>query len=169
MGKQIALVGNAKSLFSKHQGSEIDSKEVVCRINAGCEIIDSEHQGIRTDLGFLSPPNIFKSICESNPSFTIIHATSLQREEPYNIGFECIPKELNDEMYLKLKVRRPSTGIFVLNYLLSFKPSKIYCFGFDFKKTPNAFDNNTKKSPHNFDLEEAYFKKLEEDGLIDLL
>lgn len=49
-GKSVCIVGGAQSLFDKELGKEIDSYDVVCRLNGGIEIVKPESQGSRTDV-----------------------------------------------------------------------------------------------------------------------
>lgn len=49
-GKTVALVGNAKSLQREEKGWEIDSHDVVVRINLGPTILKPHRTGSRTDV-----------------------------------------------------------------------------------------------------------------------
>ena len=52
--KSIAIIGNAKSLFDKNYGDEIDSNDIVIRINKGIEVCtqpnNSKSHGKKVDV-----------------------------------------------------------------------------------------------------------------------
>lgn len=49
-GKSVCIVGGARALFEQSLGEEIDSYDVVCRLNGGAEIVKPESQGTRNDV-----------------------------------------------------------------------------------------------------------------------
>jgi len=55
-GKKVALVGNAESLLSQDKGSDIDSHDIVCRINLGPNLCGTKSHGNKTDVLFFSMP-----------------------------------------------------------------------------------------------------------------
>lgn len=149
-GKTVSIVGNARSLFSKHYGSEIDSAEVVCRIKRGFYMIgsaDVSSHGSRTDVWFL---NWFKTM---NPNKVTQKKCKHVVEILNNpaIDVELLRRELGHH--------RPSTGLRILHYVSIFNPKKVYVYGFDWKQTPSFHDKKLVDDRHDFNLEKEYCHK----------
>lgn len=146
-GKTVSLVGNAKSLFHKDYGSEIDSAQVVCRIKRGFFMLkpeDIKSHGKRTDVWFL---NWFKTM---NPN------------KVTNKKCDCIVEILHhpeiDVEWLRndLGHHRPSTGLRILHLISLYNPSKVYVYGYDWKETPSFHDKKLEDDRHDFNLEKQY-------------
>lgn len=156
----IALIGNAQSLFNKRLGDEIDSYDKVYRINRGCKIIDSKHQGNKLDFAFMSVPKIFKDIV---PSITvpIMHVSRFSRPTT-----ECevsyMPMSSIDSCRKLLDHDRPSCGMMVVNWLLNTSKDVIHLYGFDFKATPSFYSKHV--GPHDFEKEKQLILKLSNEN-----
>ena len=149
-GKTVAIVGNAKSLFEKDYGSEIDSADVVCRIKRGFFMLqpkDVKSHGKRTDVWFL---NWFKTM---NPN----RVTNKSCDHIVEILHH---KEIDVE-WLKedLGHFRPSTGLRILHLVSLYNPKKVYVYGYDWKQTPSFHNNQLKEDRHDFPLERNYCAK----------
>lgn len=157
--KSVALVGNARGLLQKSFGKEIDSYDIVCRINRGFLLTEkySEHYGSRTDIIFL---NIYKTLSHhlKHKNFVIIQMTP--SEEPVEKVAYCFPKQdLND---LKQLVQLPSTGLRCIHYLSKTDVKNIGIFGFDWKKTPTFYGTSSISTHgiHDFRLEEKVCREI---------
>jgi len=133
--KSIAIVGNASFIFERDYGKKIDSFDVVVRINKGYLDLNNKHQGTKTDV-----------LAYNN--YSMID----------NIFF--YPLKCLEELKKKINFDRPSTGLMIIDYVLSCNPKSINLYGFDFKKTPTYYEKDRKIEPHNFDLEKKYIEKL---------
>lgn len=149
-GKTVAVVGNAKSLFSKQYGKEIDSAEVVCRIKRGFFMLkpkDEVSHGKKTDVWFL---NWFKTMKPSRvTNKTCDHVVEILHHP--EIDIEMLKKDLGHH--------RPSTGLRILHLISLYNPKKVFVYGFDWKTTPSFHDSKLVDDRHNFDLERDYCHK----------
>lgn len=163
-GKTVAIVGNAKSLHEKNLGEEIDSHDLVCRINRSFNIVPPKtnkyvkHLGKKTDFYFINlvrtskiPPKIANShkIVQTSPGVP----GGVYRE------YTDLPTD-REKMYKFFEnfKQKPSTGIRVIHLLSLCEPKFVRVYGFDWKqKSPSFFgDTNWNKINHNFDEEKVY-------------
>lgn len=149
-GKTVSIVGNARSLFDKNYGAEIDSADVVCRIKRGFYMLkpsDVKSHGTRTDVWFL---NWFKTM---NPKKVTNKTCQHVVEILYHpeIDVEWLKKDLGHH--------RPSTGLKILHLISLYDPKKVFVYGFDWKETPSFHDKALEDDRHNFALEKTYCKK----------
>lgn len=169
--KDIAVVGNAQSLFGKGYGWLIDSNDVVFRFNAGALVTDSNSQGSRTDVAVMSPPYLWKEVINQlSKETTILHVTNKHRmaQEMYI----QTPHKPNDQLKIDFYGSRPSSGALLINLLLSSQcnVNKIRLYGFDWKETPTYYNgNDVKNGAHNYQIERLWMKKLHKDGKIEII
>jgi len=156
----IALIGNARSLFRKNFGEEIDSYDKVYRINRGCKIFSSKHQGNKLDFAYMSVPKIFKDIL-LDIKVPIMHVSRFGRPST-----ECevtyMPMTSIDNCRKLLDHDRPSCGMMVINWLLESTKDTIHLYGFDFKATPSFYSDHV--GPHDFQKEEKTILKLSNES-----
>lgn len=168
--KEIAVVGNAQSLFGKGHGWLIDTNDIVCRFNAGAIVKDPESQGTRTDVAIMSPPHIFRdTIKQFCDTITVVHVTSRWRGPDKYIKTPYAYNKRLEEVILK---SRPSSGALWINLLLSREcdVKKIRLYGFDWKDSPTYYNGNqVADGPHNYDNERAWMKQLHKDGKIEII
>ena len=167
--KEIAVVGNAESLFGKGHGWLIDSNDIVCRFNAGAIIKDPESQGTRTDVAIMSPPHIWSdTIKQLSDTITILHLTNRYRHgSPYVKS----PHGPNDNLTASFG-SRPSSGALLVNLLLSpdCNVKKVRLYGFDWKNSPTYYNGNQiADGPHRYTTERVWMKKLHKDGKIEII
>lgn len=148
-GKTVSIVGNAKSLFEKDYGSEIDSADVVCRIKRGFFMLkpsDVTSHGKKTDVWFLNWFKTMKPSRVTNKSCDHIVEILHHKE----IDIEWLKEDLGHH--------RPSTGLRILHLISLYDPKKVYVYGFDWKQTPSFHNNEIYETRHNFKLEKNYCK-----------
>ncbi len=141
-GKRICLLGNADSVLKKKRN--IDSFDVVGRMNRGAPQGKKEFIGSRTDIHFLSTSMSEKHIeRQFHPKFVVWMTSCARLAHPWVLKNAIQnPKEDWSSLYNELKIN-PTTGIMALKFLLDhieFKTLTIY--GFDFFKTKTWY--NTK-------------------------
>ncbi len=149
-GKTVAVVGNAKSLFEKDYGSEIDSADVVCRIKRGFFMLqpkDVKSHGERTDVWFLNWFKTMKPSRVTNKSCDHIVEILHHKE----IDIEWLKEDLGHH--------RPSTGLRILHLISLYDPKKVYVYGYDWKQTPSFHNKQLKEDRHNFPLERNYCRE----------
>lgn len=161
-GKQVALVGNARALAEQGYGAEIDSADVVIRIN-GAPMPSARSHGTRTDwlalavrlspaefdrlgqprLLWLSPK--FKRI-----SWNILRAPGFFRYPPARY------QRLRDELGTG-----PTTGIMMIDLLATSRMAGLRLYGFDFFASLSLSGPRTKADVgHNFDGEATFVAEL---------
>jgi hypothetical protein len=162
--KSVALVGNASSLFDLTYGEEIDSHDVVVRINKAAmlyEKFDAEKShGKRTDIW------MFWNTVEYKNHFRKTNAKLMHMGHQ---GRNAINKALVDFVYpdqyyaplkkLAGKHNNPTTGLMALDYISKCDPESVTVYGFDWKETPTFTDPDRKKEkqcPHDFPTEKKY-------------
>lgn len=159
-GKTVAIVGNAKSIFDKKNGKEIDSHEVVIRFNKGF-ITKPEAQGKRTDVLLVA--------CELN----------LDEKAGYKAWFSinrsnntrCGDMTISNEPRRRLKSllgSQPSTGFMAIDLCRESCASRIDLYGFDFEKTPTFYNPEGYKTMHDYKSEEDFVLQMEESGFLKI-
>lgn len=150
--KNVAIVGNAQSIFSHKYGSEIDAHDVVIRFNRGF-ITKPESQGLRTDILILA--------CELNvdekSSFKAKY--SINRSSRYKSGDYTFPDNLRRVLRQNLGVQA-SSGYLAIEYCRRFGAKKIDLYGFDFEATPTFYNPKDYKTKHNYAKEKQIIEKL---------
>lgn len=153
--KSIAVVGNASSLLDANHGSEIDTHDVVIRMNRGLPK-NREKQGQKTTILAFS---VFPQIADIYPQFgadkLIWMSPKLRDEAPTDLDLEFYSLELWDILHAKLGAR-PSVGAMVLDYVSTFGSQSVDIYGFDFKRTTSTYLEAPHIGPHNYQAEEAF-------------
>jgi hypothetical protein len=146
-GKTVSIVGNARSLFHKDYGSEIDSAQVVCRIKRGFFMLkpeDIKSHGKRTDVWFL---NWFKTMKPNRvTNKTCDHIVEILHHP--EIDIEWLRNDLGHH--------RPSTGLRILHLISLYNPAQVNVYGYDWKETPSFHDKKLHDDRHDFALERQY-------------
>lgn len=164
-GKSVALVGNAMSLFDLSYGSEINSHDVVVRLNKAAMLLNNfdskKTHGNRTDIWIFWASNEYYKYFDKHPNILKMHAGHQYRNHNTIKMVDYIyPNELYEILKLKAGPRKnPTTGFIAIDYILNCDPKNLSVYGFDWKKTPTQTDPNRiaeKRCPHNYDIEEKY-------------
>lgn len=156
--KNIALIGNAKSLFNFRYGTEIDSFDIVCRLNRGVLIKHPESQGTRTDVWGIGVPKFVDDIVDNIIYKKLIHLSFKSRKEIHPKVDFYLPLELVNSLQQKINHTKPSTGLAMLYYLDYCDPKSITLYGFDWKKTPTWYFEENDYQPHDWKLEEKFVR-----------
>lgn len=176
-GKTVAVVGNARSLFDYQYGELIDSHETVCRINQGAIIVNNLSQGSKIDVFAFSGLKKFKNLLlelnlEKNiytSSRKIVEASSLSNVMTYpSEYYKTLKNKLIslDKSFTatddspgigeKGEIKKPSSGICLLDYISKMNPSNVSVFGFDWKKSPTYYNLGGYNLSHDWFYEEQY-------------
>lgn len=164
--KTVALVGNAMSLFEREYGEEIDSHDVVVRINKAAMLytkkLASKSHGTKTDVW------IFWNTSEYRNSFRKIPSNIKKMHAGHQGRIARNMNEVDfaypDYHYAELKkhagkYNNPTTGLIALDYISKCNPKSVSVYGFDWKETPTFTDPNMRRErgcPHNYETEKKY-------------
>lgn len=168
----IAIVGNAKSLFGKGLGEEIDRHTFVMRLNYGA-ILDEVQQGSRTDLYGCSDDKLTLSWIEEKFRPKLVIWLTNKLVPGHFFGHSEINYIINKQEYWEIAYNyvqpfRPSSGAIAVVLLREVYGIKnIHLYGFDFFSSPTFYHKKKwhfwkkrKPVPHNGNLELEMMKKL---------
>ena len=156
-GKRVAIVGNAKSIFDKHNGAEIDKHDVIIRFNRGF-IVDKDSQGSKTHILLLACDLTPTELASYHADFIVNRSNCWKNRTPYTIN-----NKARGEMTNCLSAQ-PSTGYIAIDLCLNYCAASIDLYGFDFEATPTFYNPADYKTPHNYDSEEKIVRQYERDG-----
>lgn len=163
-GKTVAIIGNAQSLFGKTYGNEIDSHDVVIRINRGIETCfnnkDVVSHGKKLDVWVF---NLYRTL-----EYFDTQAIS-QIQQPYKrlqmnytpiLGKidSTISQEAQNEIVGMFSPKKVTTGFRILHYMTKFNPSSVDVYGFDWKETPTFYIKHKSAADlsHDYKREKQY-------------
>ena len=159
-GKTVALVGPAKYMQGTNYGKEIDSHEVVVRINRGIESISQypDDIGRKTDIYYsclieraqqtgkldalelknrygikaiVAPPSSdFKGVSKQTAWHELVDLKKVH-EISHTIPVRLIDNDFHTDLAKKVQCK-PNTGFLAIYDLLSFNPKKLSIYGFSF-------------------------------------
>jgi hypothetical protein len=174
--KSIAIVGNAQSIFDNSYGSLIDSHDIVCRINQGAIILNEKAQGKKidvfvfgglkkfkhliTDIGI--DKNLFISARKQNEALSIKNLTVYPIEWRNQLKNNLISLDdsfINTDYNIpgeKGEIKKPSSGICILDYVSRFNPNSVSIFGFDWKASPTYYNQGGYNASHDWKYEKEY-------------
>lgn len=171
-GKRVALIGNSDSLCYKNYGEEIDSHEIVVRMNRGIFALGTESHGSKIDVILYSKPTVFKGLIEPFEKLpelfkncTYIHTY------PANKNNKIFSKSTYfypaiERYYFTLPVgfhkrsqKLLSTGACAIDLIIKCQPRQLNLYGFDWNKTDTFYQSvnyEITKDKHNFIVEKEY-------------
>ena len=159
--KRIAIVGNARSIFSKKYGKEIDDHDFIIRFNKGF-ILDKESQGSKTNLLILA--------CLLTPDeINMYHADYVcNRSKSYQNPTRFTIRSEHRANMKQIIGSQPSTGFMAVDICLNFNAKSIDLYGFDWGKTDTFYNPVGYVVPHNYNAEEDYIREYVEKGLVKI-
>lgn len=173
-GKTIAIIGNAKSLFDKTYGSEIDSHDVVIRINKGLEVCSqSQHlnsHGKKVDVWCFNLYNSLETFDTHMKKKLPQTYKRLQMNYSLDrIKFDStISEKAITEIKDMFKPKKVTTGFRILHYISKFNPKSVNVYGFDWKETPTYYIRHLSiaDKDHDYNKEKQYcFRTYFDTGL----
>lgn len=172
--KNVALVGNAMSLFDKTYGEEIDSHEIVVRLNKAAMLWtafdNAVSHGTRTTHWMMYQAGEYRSRFEQiDPEVKKMHMSKFRQTAMHRRNCDFMMAiENHQELSDDLGHRNPTTGLMALYWLNHCQPRHVDVYGFDWKITPTFTDPDRAKDPtcdHNYPNERDYcFKKFFWEG-----
>ena len=161
-GKRIAIVGNAKSIFDKKNGDDIDNHDFVIRFNKGF-ICDPKSQGIKTSLLILACP-LEECLAKSFHSKYIAN-----RSKSYRNMYADFTINNTERAIMKEGIgSQPSSGFMAINICLSFGASHIDLYGFDWEATPTFYNDPNYVTLHDYNKEHEIIKGYVSAGLVSI-
>lgn len=166
----VALVGSAQSLLNSSFGLEIDSHDLVIRINQGAFApLQPESTGLRTDYLFITltgGTNSAKWTFIQRGKKVARHGVVLMSSKGRTLFrvdlspfFLHYPAAWHQELIHSLG-HRPSTGAMAVDLLSRTMGdlTDLDVYGFDFFKTPDIAHGRNRVVAHNADAEERYIR-----------
>ena len=169
-GKSVSVVGNARSLFDKTYGQEIDDHDVVLRMNKAAVLYTRKDayisHGSKTDIWVFWNTAEYKSMFKNIPSHVKKMHAGHQGRTPNNLHLvDFVYPDHGLYRELKRKAGRhnnPTTGLITLDYISNCEPVHVDVYGFDWKETATFTDPEKKREricPHDYETEKAYCMK----------
>ena len=165
-GKSVALIGNSMSIFDKKYGAEIDSHDVVVRLNKAAMLysnMDStKSHGKRTDVWIFWNTSEYKNHFPKWPNVKKMHAGHQARFDANTKHCNFVyPMKPNYENLRKKSGthNNPTTGLIAIDWIMYCNPKSLDIYGFDWKETPTFTDPKRVRDrvcPHDFVTEKAY-------------
>lgn len=162
-GKNVAIVGNAKSLFSYKDGEEIDKADFVIRFNKGF-ITKPKSQGTRTDLLILAIEMPTDKIDSFHAKY-VVNRCSNRANKERAVGF--FEKKIK-VLFRKFFGAKPSSGYIAIDFCLFAGAETITLFGFDWERTPTFYNPKEYKSPHAYSREEKAVRNFVNSGRVKI-
>lgn len=161
-GSRVALIGNARSLANARYGSEIDSADMVIRIN-GAPMPSPDSHGTRTDWLALATRLNDADRTRIAPHRILWMSHKRKRldwRSATSPGFYLHP--LTDHAALADRISaRPTTGAMMIDLLMRSGMSRLTLYGFDFFTSLSLSGSRTaEKVPHDFSAEAAWVADL---------
>jgi hypothetical protein len=161
-GRDVALVGNARSLAEGAAGAAIDAADVVIRMNAAPMPLARSH-GTRTDWLGVSVAVPAAVIAERAPR-RVIWVTPKRRRLPYRIaraeGFALYPAARHADLSARLGAR-PTTGLMLVDLVAASEAARYTLYGFDFFASQSLSGRRTAADvPHDFGAEATFVAAL---------
>ena len=162
-GKNVAIVGNAQSLFEKRYGEDIDDNDFIIRFNKGF-ITSPECQGTRTNFLILACPLSRKEIDSYGAEFVAnrSESSSYGNKVPYTLG------NIERQNMKNFLGAQPSTGFMAVDIALFFDAKTINLYGFDWEETPTFYNPKDYKTLHNYKKEKEIIMEYEKIGKINI-
>lgn len=158
-GKNVAIVGNAQSLFDKHFGKEIDSHDIVIRFNKGFPN-KKESQGEKTSIVMLACELSKVDIKYYKAKYVIRRSQGYENPADFTISNK-------DRHRLAEKLgSQPSTGFMAIDMCLTSGANSIDLYGFDFEKTKTFYNSDEYKTQHDYNKEKEIVLNYEKSGLL---
>lgn len=167
-GKTVALIGNAMSLFDKEYGAEIESHDVIVRLNKAAMLYDrmdvEKSHGRRTDVWIFWNAGEYRNHFTGKANIKKMHAGFQARFASNTKHADFIyPMEPYEKLRKNAgKHNNPTTGLIALDWITFCQPKSLDIYGFDWKETPTFTDPKRYKDrvcPHDFPAEKEYVEK----------
>lgn len=159
-GKDVAIVGNAQSIFDTGHGSEIDKADIVIRFNKGF-ITKPESQGTKTSILVLA------CLLDEDEAAKFGARYIINRSRSYVNPYAQYTISNADRQRLKDKIgKQPSSGFMLIDLCLTAGAKSITLYGFAGNKSPTFYNPEGYITQHDYDVEQKIIKDYEKAGLL---
>lgn len=134
---KCAIVGNAESIFGKKRGSEIDSHDIVIRINRPF-IKSPIDQGSKIDIMFVHDGTLHH--VDPNSTQYMVFNTSVEMKDEIEYWSKIISEETG------IEGAKATTGFLAICYAIK-QGYEIDLYGFDWYETYTHYLAHLKSSP----------------------
>jgi hypothetical protein len=158
--KKICLLGNSNNILNNPKN--IDSYDIVCRINKGIPTGKEKFIGSRTDILFLSTKMKDEEIQKNfNPKYVMWITKDIKRQSPW-LSQHVIKVPPKDWQEVKdILTTLPSSGCMSIYFLIKHIDfNKLDIYGFDFFKSGTWYHNLKNQPWHNGNLEKQFIINL---------
>lgn len=168
-GRSVALVGNAQSLLSLNHGAEIDSHDVVVRMNRGF-VRSAAAQGARTDIvAFAADVPALRLALRARDARLLWCSPEVKELSYGHLALNrrrlaFAPRSVGEQLSMQLGGARPSTGLLMVALLLDAEPARLRLFGFDWKRTRTLYRDRITLNGHDWDGERRLIRGLAESS-----
>jgi len=162
--KNICLLGNSNNILKNPKN--IDSYDIICRINRGSPIGKEKFIGSRTDILFLSTKMKDADITKNFNSKYLMWITK-DIEKQNNWLEQNVIKVPSEDWYEVKSILKtlPSSGCISIYFLIKhIEFNKLDIYGFDFFRSGTWYHNLKKQTWHNGNLEEQFITNLIKDN-----
>lgn len=159
-GKNVAIVGNAQSIFETADGEKIDDADVVVRFNRGF-IENPKAQGKRTDILFLACELTADELQQFDAQYTV------NRSYKTKCGDITLDNTLR-RRYRKKYDAYPSSGLMAIIMCINAGAKRIDIYGFDFGKTPTYYNPEGYVTRHEYEKEREIIKAWQDKGILTI-
>ncbi|WP_170606511.1 hypothetical protein [Ruegeria arenilitoris] len=160
-GRDIALVGNASSLFEAFR--PIDEHQVVVRINRGVFLPPHRNEaGRRTDLLLVSTDLGKVNYREKSDRIVWMSPSDREKISPSQARGYYFYRE---RWWKALKAEvgaRPSTGCMGVDLLARLGAGRLTLYGFDFWESETFYNGENRPGPHSPETEKKFVLKVVE-------
>ena len=168
--RTIAIVGNALSLSDQKKGDEIDTYDVVIRLNRAPGQTALTHGSKTTCL--VTSVRLSRKFVKTMEVKATIWATPKIYRRPLWCYFDktswFFPRKHWKSLY-KLLGARPSTGLMCVSLIVNyFRPKKVEIFGFDGFKSGSHSCPTRVETPHDFEKEQLMLLKWQSNKKLKL-
>lgn len=158
-GKTVAVVGNAASLIQQRYGDEIDTADVVVRINRGGYRFPQYKKQMGTRINVWCMQNIRQNKSHFNtPHNKGVLKMQMDTASVSPEFIEMADTVFSEEDRIALDgnlTKKSSTGLRVLYYISKQDPKSVHVYGFDWKET-YSWHERRKCVAHVFSEEKEY-------------
>lgn len=161
-GRRVALIGNARALSEGRRGQEIDSHELIVRINRAPMPAATSH-GTRTDwlgLGLSLPAADRARLAPRRSLYMPVKRRHLDWATASSPGFYLNPRDAVRRLGATLGAK-PTTGALLIDLLLGSPLARLDLYGFDFFASKSlSGSRDATRVPHDFGAEAKWVAAL---------
>lgn len=159
-GKDVAIVGNAQSIFDTNNGDKIDSTEFVVRFNKGF-ITKPDSQGTKTSMLVLA------CLLGEDEAAKFGARYIINRSKSYVNPYAQYTISNADRARMRDRIgKQPSSGFMIIDLCLTAGAKSITLYGFAGNKAPTFYNPEGYITQHDYDVEQKIIKDYEKAGLL---